>query len=363
MKFRVKARARPKSIGRMVSSENLSLALDYIMSKQIRKLLHITLGATIKSKFLNGPLHLVVEPTSLCNARCALCSTPSEKLERSLKFLPLNKYKEIIDKTKSYVRNVTFFVAGEPFVNVNLCKMIDYATRNGLRTFISTNGTLLNRQTISEILETNLDELYICLDGARKESHEIYKKGTNFELICSNIRALTLEKRIRKKRFPYTFIQTLITRYNEYELDDVVKLGKKLGVDGVFFKTFCIEKGYNEDLAKKFIPRRRRLSRYEVVNGKVKLQEERDLKCGYTRTALVLCDGRLALCCYDFNGEYDIGNAFSESIDELWKSEKYKDLRKKMKRKEFEMCKEMCGAEAKRASRRILDTQERLGIT
>ena len=334
---------RSKSMGRIVSWENFGLALDYIRTKQMRKLLHTTLGATIKSRLLSGPLNLSVEPTSLCNANCALCSTPSEKLERSLKFLPMKKYREIIDQTKSYVRNVTFFVAGEPFVNKNLCKMIDYATRNGLRTFVCTNGMLLNHQTINELLETNLDELYVCLDGARKESHETYRKGTNFQLICSNIHALTLEKRERKKRFPYIFIQTLITRYNEDELDDIVKLGRKLGVDGVFFKTFCIEKGYDENFAKNFVPKRSKLSRYEIVNGKLNAQEEKDLACRYTKTALVFCDGRLALCCYDFNGKYDIGNAFSESIVKLWKSEKYKDLREKMKRKEFEMCKEMCG--------------------
>lgn len=349
MKFRVKKRSI-ETRGLMTSLERFRLASDYVRTKQIRKLLHIALGATTKSRFLNGPLYLSVEPTSLCNARCALCPTPSEKLERSSKYFPLNKYKEIIDTTKSSVVHVTFFVAGDPFINENLCKMIGYATRNGLRTFVSTNGTLLNRQTIRELLETNLDELYICLDGARKESHEIYKRGTNFELICANIRALTSEKRQRKKPFPYIFIQTLITRYNEDELDDIVKLGKKLGVDGVFFKTFSIEKGYDENLAQEFMPRKRRLSRYEIVNGRVKMQEERNLDCQYTRTALVLCDGRLALCPYDFNGEYGVRNAFSENIVKLWKSEKYDNIRKRMKRKEFEMCKEMCGGRSKRNS-------------
>lgn len=349
MKFRVKKRPI-ESRGLMTSLERFRLASDYVKTKQIRKLFHIALGATTKSRFLNGPLYLSVEPTSLCNARCALCPTPSEKLERSSIYFPLNKYKEIIDTTKSSVVHVTFFVAGDPFINENLCKMIRYATRNGLRTFVSTNGTLLNRQTIRELLETNLDELYICLDGARKESHEIYKRGTNFELICANIRALTSEKRQRKKPFPHIFIQTLITRYNEDELDDIVKLGKKLGVDGVFFKTFSIEKGYDENLAQEFIPRKRRLSRYEIVNGRVKMQEERNLECQYTRTAFVLCDGRLALCPYDFNGEYDVRNAFSENIVKLWKSEKYDNIRKRMKRKEFEMCKEMCGGRSKRNS-------------
>ena len=333
----------------MTPLEKLRLALDYVRTKQIRKLIHITLEATIKSRFLNGPLDLLVEPTSLCSARCTLCPTPSEKLVRSMKFLPMNKYKEIIDQTKSCVRSVTFFVAGEPFVNENLCKMISYATRNGLHTFVSTNGTILNRQNIGALFETNLDKLFVCLDGARKESHEIYKNGSNFELICTNIRTLTSEKRERNKIFPYIFIQTLITRYNEDELDDIVKLAKKLGVDGVSFKTFSIEKGYDKNLAKEFIPKKRRLSRYEIVNRTIKMQKERYSECKYERTALILCDGRLAMCVYDYNGKYDIGNAFFQDIIKLWNSEKYENFRKRMKRKEFEMCKKMCGDRCKKS--------------
>lgn len=343
MKFRVKIVSFE-----LTPAEKLRRALEYIRTKQIKKLFHITIGAPIKSRFFNGPLNSCIEPTSLCNARCALCSTPSEKLKRTQKFFPLNKFKEIIDEVKSCVRHVTFFVAGDPFINENLCEMISYATRSGLGTFVSTNGTLLNRQTIEKLLETNLDVLYVCLDGARKETHEIYRRGTNFELICTNIRALTSEKQKRKKIFPYIFIQTLITRYNEDELEDIVRLGKELGVDGVLFKRFGVLDCYDEDLAKDFLPRKKELSRYGVVDGRMKMEEGRDVECGFTKTALVLCDGRLAFCCYDYNGEYGLGNAFSESLTKLWKSKKYKDLRERMRRKELKICKEMCGVRRKK---------------
>ena len=297
----------------MTPSEKIRLVLDYIRTKQITKLFHITLETTVKSRILNGPINLDIEPTSICNARCALCPTPYDKLERDKEFLPMNNFKEIIDTLKNSVRNVNLFVAGDPFINPNLCKMINYTNRNGLRTLISTNGTLLNRKQIDELLDTNLDELYVCLDGAKKESHEKYKRGTNFELICTNIRALTSEKKKRKKIFPYIFVQTLITRYNEAELEDIVHLAKKLGADGIFFKTFFVEKDYDENIAKEFIPKKS-LSRYEIVDGKLKMQKSRDIACAYTRTILVLCDGKLAMCCFDYNGQYNIGNAFFQDL-------------------------------------------------
>lgn len=75
--------------------------------------------------------------------------------------------------------------------------------------------------------------------------------------------------------------------------------------------------------------------------------EGRDVECSFTKTAVVLCDGRLALCCYDFNGEYELGDAFHENIIKLWRSKRYRDMRKVMRRKDFEICKEMCGEKRK----------------
>ncbi len=334
MKFKIKYRFFG-SFDEFTFLEKLRLALDYFRTGQIRKLFHITLDVSFKSKLRESPHWLVIEPTSLCNAKCALCPTPSEKLERSIKFLPMNKYKQIIDKTKNYVKKVTFFVAGEPFMNKNLCKMITYATKNGLHTFVSTNGTFLNKQTINELLETKLDQLDICLDGSKKETHEIYKKNTNFELICKNIQTLTSEKRKRKKIFPKIFIQALITRYNEDELGDIANLAKNLGTEGVFFKSLFIEKNYDQGLAKKFLPRKSWLSRYETIDGQT--------NCQYLNKILILCDGRVAICDYDFNGKFKIGNAFFQNMISLWNSKKYKNLRKKMKRKELDMCNRACG--------------------
>jgi MoaA/NifB/PqqE/SkfB family radical SAM enzyme len=255
----------------------------------------------------------------------------------------MNKYKQIIDDTKSYIKKVTFFVAGEPFLNKKLCEMINYATKSGLYTFVSTNGTLLNQQRIDELLETKLDVLFVCLDGSKKETHEKYRRKTNFERICNHIQTLTSEKRKRKKIFPHIFIQTLITRYNEDELGDIVNLAKKLGTEGIIFKTFFIEKDYDPIIAKQFIPKRSGLTRYETGDGQIKIKKQIDFKCQYTTKPLILCDGTVAICSYDYNGKYNIGNVFFQNMINLWNSKKYKNLRNAMKRKELKMCKENCG--------------------
>lgn len=342
MKFKIKSRFFG-SLNLFTPLEKFKLTLDYIKTNQMKKMFHIIIEAPLKSKLINGPTSIAVEPTSFCNASCILCPTPFEKLERTINFLPMKKFKEIIDKTKCCINKVTFFVAGEPFMNKNLCKMINYASKNGMRTFVSTNGILLNQQTINELLQTNLDELHICLESSKKETHELHRRNTNFEQICSNIQTLTSEKRKRKKTFPHIFIQTLVTRYNENELEDIAALAKQLGAEGIFFKSFSIEKEHDQKLVKQFIPKKSYLSRYEIVNGKTKMRTQIDFQCEYTEKPLILCDGTIALCCYDYNGIYNIGNVFSKNIIELWNTKKYKELRKKMERKEFETCKKMCG--------------------
>jgi len=219
MKFRINS-GHIDSLHLMSYSEKLRLVLDYIRTGQLKKLFHLTLESAIKSHILDGPENLSVEPTWFCNASCSLCTTPARKIKRNKKMLPMNQYKEIINSIKNCVRIINFFVAGEPLMNDNLHKMIHYATKNGLRTFVSTNGTLLDETKINEILESKLDVLTICLDGANKVTQEITRKGANFELVCKNIQKLTSKKRKTKKVFPYIFIQTLITRYNENQLEE-----------------------------------------------------------------------------------------------------------------------------------------------
>jgi radical SAM protein with 4Fe4S-binding SPASM domain len=314
-----------------------------ILDGQTSKLVHSILTA-VKSKLLRLPSSLQIEPISLCNVNCLICSAPQKFLERNNKVMSFEDYKKLLDKLKGHINQVTFFVGGEPFLNPELCKMIKYASKNKIRSFVSTNGTLLENN-IDKILDSKLDILYVCLDGATKETHEAYRKGANFDKIVKGIKSLVQKRNERNRRFPIIVIQTLVSRLNENQLHEIELLAKNLKVNGLFFKSIGIipqyvSKSENLELIKKLLPENKVL-RYDN-NRNLKLSKAMSKKCGFLNKYVVLSDGRLSLCCYDINGMYNIGNAFKEDITKLWKSKKYKTLRKKMKHKRLSLCKRMC---------------------
>jgi len=46
---------------------------------------------------------------------------------------------------------------------------------------------------------------------------------------------------------------------------------------------------------------------------------------------VILIDGRVPLCCLDYDGVYTLGNVYDESIYDIWHGEKYKLYRKNIK--------------------------------
>jgi len=55
-------------------------------------------------------------------------------------------------------------------------------------------------------------------------------------------------------------------------------------------------------------------------------------KCDYLwKSMVILIDGRVSLCCLDYDGVYTLGNVYDESIYDIWHGEKYKLYRKNIK--------------------------------
>jgi radical SAM protein with 4Fe4S-binding SPASM domain len=54
----------------------------------------------------------------------------------------------------------------------------------------------------------------------------------------------------------------------------------------------------------------------------------------------ILWNGDVTVCCYDYDGDYVIGNVFSDGgFKKLWKSGKYRAIRKKIVRQQLKICK------------------------
>ena len=85
------------------------------------------------------PTHLQVEPSSLCNLRCAFCPVTTG-LQRPTGLMDLGVFKKALTELGDYLLLINLWNWGEPFLNPAVYDMIAFARQRGVKVISSTNG-------------------------------------------------------------------------------------------------------------------------------------------------------------------------------------------------------------------------------
>lgn len=274
----------------------------------------------------------MIELTNRCTLRCPTCFSHQD--DRAKADMSFQEFKNIIDDNHSLIESLSLYNYGEPLLNENMPEMIAYAKKKDIRFIkVSTNGMHLTATKSKDIINSGLDYLSISLDGATKETYEIFRIGGQFKLVVSNIRNLV---KIRNAlRRPLTIeIQFIIMRHNEHEVAAIEELARYLQVDRLRLKTVLIKK----DKWKELLPLDAKYSRYS--------QDMSSTQCLKPLKELVInCDGTIIPCCYIVQKDIDrfnMGNIFDQPLKDILASEKYRSFIKKCTKQkiDLESCKD-----------------------
>lgn len=283
---------------------------------------------------LPTPYSLSIEPTNHCNLQCLECPSGSGMLKRDKGMMEFRMFKRIIDEVCKKIVSLTLYFQGEPLLNRDFTKMVSYAKSAGLWVETSTNAHNIDNELAVQIIESGLDKIIVSLDGIDQESYERYRCGGDFNSVIRGIEALVKAKRNRKlersmlgrllKNKPTIVLQFLVFRYNEHQIDDVRKLGKRIGVDRVDLKSAQI---YSDKNASFLLTSIDKYSRYSVVDNGIKLKNKSKSICRRMFTnAVITWDGLVAPCCYDKDAEHCIGDI---------REDYYIDIMKEDRRRQF----------------------------
>jgi radical SAM protein with 4Fe4S-binding SPASM domain len=102
--------------------------------------------------------------TRTCNLRCVHCYNDSG-LDKPCDEITTKKAKEVIDDLAGFGVPSILFSGGEPLMRPDLFELMEYAVGKGLRTVISTNGTLIGADKAREIQRLGVSYVGISLDG------------------------------------------------------------------------------------------------------------------------------------------------------------------------------------------------------
>lgn len=147
---------------------------------------------------LSTPYSLHAFVSYYCNFKCNYClhSLSQEKLNTmgfKKQFMSFDIFKKAVDDMKRFpqkLKALIFAGHGEPLMNKDIVKMVDYAKQQNIaeRIEIVTNGSLLTPKLSDELISAGLDRLRISLQGVTgKKYKEVTEKDIDFEKFVENI--------------------------------------------------------------------------------------------------------------------------------------------------------------------------------
>ncbi|MFH1780762.1 MAG: radical SAM protein [Candidatus Nealsonbacteria bacterium] len=305
------------------------------------------LKANFKYRVLGYPYVALIEVGNYCNLRCPTCPTPADKINRKKELMSFENFKKVIDNIKDSIHVVLLYFTNEPLLNPDIVRMAAYAHKSNLDIEISTNAVLLNKEKTNGLLESGLDRIILDLDGTTKESYEQFRVGAKFESVLENISYFCRQKQFLKLKKPFIELQFVLNKLNQNEVEDVKKIADDLRVDHLRIASFSLgEHAYPEEerkrLTDKFFPDNSRYQgkiRYKKEGEELKIKNSPSV-CPLAKSHLVvLTDGNIAMCCYDFNGQYLYGDILSQKLKDVWFSQSVKNMRKSARGRKYPLCK------------------------
>ena len=165
--------------------------------------------------------------TRTCNMKCLHCYSDSDN-KRYEGELSTDEAKAVIDDLAEFKVPALLFSGGEPLMRHDIFELAKYARNLGIRTVLSTNGSLITSPVAAKIKETDFVYVGISLDGIG-ETHDRFRGLDGaFERTLEGFEncIATGQK---------TGLRLTLTRHTYKELDKIFTLIEEKGINRVCF--------------------------------------------------------------------------------------------------------------------------------
>ncbi len=262
------------------------------------------------------PYLFVMEVTNVCNLKCPFCLTGKGiSGGRDVRHMKFEEAKKILDQVGDYLYFLQVYTWGEPLLNKDIIKIIEYAKQKNIYVMLSTNATAMTPAYNKRLLDSGIDYLMVAIDGGSKETYEIYRRGGDYDKVMANVRDLLAQRREHASGKPFVEWQFIVFRHNEHELEATERMAYEMGIN-----KFTPLPAYVEDENWAATD-----PRYRTDLG----NPERLYNCDRPWSHLnVRADGGVAPCCYTFFKKDDFGNVDDGSFMEIWNNDHFRTSRR-----------------------------------
>ncbi len=284
------------------------------------------------------PRSIWIEPTNHCNLKCVFCFHATNKMTREKKHMEFETFQKIISNIKDFKPMVVLHHSGESFLHNQLVDFIKHAKENGLEVGMTTNGTLLEKDDWA-ILNSGIDKLNISFAGVDEEDYALVRQKDEYAKVRQNTINIAAKKIERKVKMDIV-VNIVRTQNNKDRITEFESsYGALEGIDNVLIRDLMDwhdevdveglaqekKKGHNKYIVAAW----RRMHRVLYsISGKEDHFNKGQICLAPYYSAGILSNGAVVPCCYDFNGDIDLGNIKTKSFLDIWNGEEMRQLRK-----------------------------------
>jgi hypothetical protein len=277
-------------------------AAERLLSSNAKSVRRLML-ATGRDRAPRLPDIVQIESTNLCNAKCVFC--PRDEMHRRQGVMDIDLFKKIVDECAALgITHVRVHNYGEPFLDKQLVEKVRYAKQRGIAEVgMISNGSLISEDIARGMIEAGLDAINISVDAAGKDVFERTRLNLDYDTVIGNIRTLVrLRQELGKKR--PRLILSFVRQDNSADE-----------------QAFIREWGAIAD----------KIHITDLHNWAGTLHERSNVRYPCYRlwqTFTVLWDGRVSLCCADYDGRNVLGDLRTSTIAAVWNSPAYRAVRR-----------------------------------
>jgi MoaA/NifB/PqqE/SkfB family radical SAM enzyme len=256
---------------------------------------------------------------TLCNIECKNCYIESSPKNDSLAYLTFEEVKSFIDEAidKNLGTNEIGFTGGEPFMNKDIMKMIDYSLNKNFKVLVLSNAMkpMLNRT--KELIKLNHSNLTIrvSIDHYEKEKHEEIRGKNTYDVMMQGL------KWLNENNFNYTLATRLLWKEKEEDLRK--NFGTFIKNNNLKLDTYSPKELVTfAEMDEKIDTPEITTSCWDILN-----KDPNDIMCSWSRMVVrkknSINPSVIACTLLPYADEFDLGETLTNSLQKIYLNHKH----------------------------------------
>ncbi len=202
-----------------------------------------------------GPGFAQIDLTNNCNNNCIGCWCNSPLLEEKKispdvkkQTLPFKRVIELIDEFYKMGTDCIYYAGGgEPFMHPQIMEILKHTKKRGLTCYVNTNFTLIDEQTVKELVDLKVDHLTVSIWAGTPQVYSTTHPNKD-EATFYRIKEMLNLLNKTKHKYPIVKIYNVVFNMNYHDIKAMVELALQTDSESIEFTVIDTIPGKTEGL-------------------------------------------------------------------------------------------------------------------